>query len=79
MKSQVKNNNNWWTNNAIPITITLLTWAVSFGILTTKVDFMIKQQDELRVEFRDWKKQYEQRLGELEIFKGKASLKLDLK
>ena len=79
MKSQVKNNNNWWTNNAIPITITILTWAVSFGILTTKVDFMIKQQDELRVEFRDWKKQYEQRLGELEIFKGKASLKLDLK
>jgi hypothetical protein len=40
---------------------------------------MIKQQDELRAEFRDWKKQYEQRLGELEIFKGKASLKLDLK
>ena len=79
MKSQVKNNNNWWTNNAIPITITLLTWAVSFGILTTKVDFMIKQQDELMVEFRDWKKQYEQRLGELEIFKGKVSLKLDLK
>jgi hypothetical protein len=78
MKTQMKNNN-WLTNNIIPITVTLLTWAVSFGILTTKVDFMIKQQDELRAEFRDWKKQYEQRLGELEIFKGKVSLKLDLK
>ena len=78
MKTQMKNNN-WLTNNIIPITVTLLTWAVSFGILTTKVDFMIKQQDELRAEFREWKKQYEQRLGELEIFKGKVSLKLDLK
>jgi len=44
--------NNWWTNNIIPITLTLITWAVSFGILSTKVDLMIKNQDELRVEFK---------------------------
>lgn len=70
---------NWITNNIIPITVTLLTWAVSFGILTTKVDYMIKQQDDLRTEFKDWKKQYEGRLGELEIFRGKVSLKLDIR
>lgn len=71
--------NGWLTNNVIPITITFLTWAVSFGILTTKVDYLVKNQDEIRIEFRDWKKQYEARLGELEIFEGKVSLKLDLK
>ena len=60
-------NNNWWTNNIIPITITLLTWAVSFGILTTKVDFMIKQQDELKQEMARWRIQYEERLGMVEI------------
>ena len=66
----MKNNNNqtkWWTNNAIPIVITLLTWAVSFGILTTKVDQVIKNQDNLIVEVREWRKQYEQRLGQLEL------------
>lgn len=69
----------WLTNNIIPISITFLTWAVSFGILTTKVDYLVKTQDEMRAEFRDWKRQYEGRLGELEIFEGKVSQKLDLK
>jgi hypothetical protein len=59
--------NNWWTNNIIPITLTLITWAVSFGILSTKVDLMIKNQDELRVEFKEWRRQYEERLGKAEI------------
>lgn len=76
---KIINSNHWLTNNIVPITLTLLTWGMSFGILTTKVDYLIKSHDELRLEFREWKKQYEARLGELEIFKGKVGLKLDIK
>lgn len=66
MKKQLENNG-WLYNNIIPIGITLLTWAVSFGILTTKVDQIIKMQDSFTLEVREWRKQYEQRLGLVEV------------
>jgi len=63
-----KNNGiNWLTHNAIPIVLALLTWAVSFGVLKTDIEYLKKGQDELRIEFRSWKVQWEQRLGQAEI------------
>jgi hypothetical protein len=54
---------NWLTNNILPITLTLVTWAVSFGILTTKVDIVIKNQEKVEAMWL----QLEKRVGQLEI------------
>jgi len=62
-----KNGVNWWTNNLIPIVTTLLVWATAFSVLTTKVDYLIQGQEEMKNEFRSWKQQWEQRLGQAEI------------
>ena len=58
---------NWWTNNLIPIVTTLLVWAAAFGVLNTKVDYLIQGQLEMKNEFRSWKVQWEERLGQAEI------------
>ena len=56
-------NNTWLYNNIIPITTTLVLWAVSFGVLTTKVDQVIKSQDQ---QYTMWL-QLEKRVGQLEL------------
>ena len=57
----------WMSHNIIPIIFALLTWAASFGVLTTKVDQVIKNQDQLIADIKEWRKQYEERLGGVEV------------
>jgi len=58
---------NWLTNNILPIIFALLSWAATFGILSTKVDIVIQNQKDQSSDFKDWKRQYEQRLGQAEL------------
>ena len=62
-----RNSFSWWTHNIIPIVTTLLVCATAFGVLNTKVDYLIQGQEEMKNEFRSWKQQWEQRLGQAEI------------
>lgn len=64
----------------VSVVILVLSWAnlgARIDLLNQKVDFLTKQQTELTQEFKDWKKQYEERLGLAEI--GIAQLKSILK
>ena len=67
MPKQPNNKINWMSHNIVPIVFILLSWAASFGVLNTKVDQLIKVTDDMRVEIREWRKQYEQRLGQTEV------------
>ena len=68
MPKQSNNNKiNWMSHNIVPIVFALISWAAAFGVLNTKVDQLIKDTDSMRVEIREWRKQYEQRLGESEV------------
>ena len=55
------------SHNIVPIIFALISWAAAFGVLNTKVDQLIKTTDDMRVEIREWRKQYEQRLGQTEV------------
>ena len=53
----------WRIDNVFPIVIVFLTWAFSFGILYTKVEDIIKNQE---TQYQMWL-QLEKRVGQTEI------------
>lgn len=61
-------------SNIWAIVATTIMLVTTFGlvdkritVIETKLDTLITQQKELTNEFKEWKKQYEGRLGEVEI------------
>lgn len=63
MKQQLPS---WRVDNYIPILLTIISWAFFAGILITRLNIVIDNQKELTLEVRDWKKQFEGRLGQEE-------------
>lgn len=56
----------WRVDNYIPILLTIISWAFFAGIFITKLNTNIELTRELTMEVRDWKKQFETRLGQEE-------------
>lgn len=63
MKQQLPH---WRVDNYFPILLTIISWAFFAGIFVTKLNVVIESQKELVLEVREWKKQFEGRLGKEE-------------
>ncbi len=56
----------WRVDNYIPILMTIISWAFFAGIFITKLNQVIDNQRELTQEVKEWKIQFESRLGQEE-------------
>ena len=54
---------NWMTNNVLPIILLIITWVTGVAILSTKVDYLAKSNNDL---VESWKL-IETRLGKIEV------------